>query len=326
MTHIARRLPQFDGGLFLTDGGIETTLIFLDGIELPYFAAFDLLRHDPGRLALRRYYASHAAIARDQGLGFILESPTWRASADWGDKLGYSNAQLAQANRDSIRLMWELRDEFATPRSPMVVSGCVGPRGDGYDPGQVMTPSAAAAYHAEQIAALAEGHGGRGADMITAITMTNAPEAIGIARAATTAGLPVVLSFTLETDGRLPTGQALGHAIAEVDAATGAAPAYYMINCAHPTHFADMLAAADAAGERWVKRLRGIRANASTRSHQELNEAPDLDAGDPVRLGQEYQALRRRHPQINVLGGCCGTDHRHVAEIGQACAGDARAA
>jgi len=322
MTIQTRRLPQLDGGLFLTDGGIETTLIFHDGIDLPYFAAFHLLRDDSGRRALRRYFASHAAIARDQGVGFILESPTWRASADWGDKLGYAREQLAEANRDSIRLMQELRDEFATARSPMVVSGCVGPRGDGYDPGQAMSPAAAEGYHAAQIAALAEG----GAEMITAITMTNVPEAIGVARAAAKAGLPCALSFTLETDGRLPTGQSLGHAIAEVDAATGTAPAYYMINCAHPTHFADMLAVAERNGEGWVARLRGIRANASRRSHQELNESPDLDAGNPVELGQEYRALRQRHPQINVLGGCCGTDHRHVAEIGMACSGNARAA
>jgi S-methylmethionine-dependent homocysteine/selenocysteine methylase len=320
--HHSTRLPQLEGGVFLTDGGIETTLIFLDGLELPYFAAFDLLKTESGRVALRRYFASHAAIARDHGVGFILESPTWRASADWGDKLGYSRADLADANGQSIRLMLELRDEFATSRSPMVVSGCVGPRGDGYDPGMVMTAAESQTYHTAQTAALAAG----GADMIAAITMTNIPEAIGIARAAEQAGLPCALSFTLETDGRLPTGESLGHAIREVDAATSGSPAYYMINCAHPTHFGDMLAAAEGDGEGWVKRLRGIRANASKRSHQELNEAPDLDSGDPVELGQEYRALRRRHPQINVLGGCCGTDHRHVAAIGSACCADSRAA
>jgi S-methylmethionine-dependent homocysteine/selenocysteine methylase len=322
MTHHPRRLPQLDGGLFLTDGGIETTLIFHDGIELPHFAAFVLLRDESGRAALRRYYASHAAIARDQGVGFILESPTWRASADWGARLGYSATELAVANRQSIDLMRELREEFATAQTPIVVSGCLGPRGDGYDPGQAMSATAAAAYHGVQIATLADA----GAEMIAALTMTNAPEAIGIARAAEQAGLPAAISFTLETDGRLPTGQNLGHAIAEIDAATGNAPAYCMINCAHPTHFAAMLSAAELAGERWVTRLRGLRANASKRSHQELNEAPGLDAGDPVELGLEYRALRRRHPQITVLGGCCGTDHRHVAQIAQACGGDAAAA
>lgn len=322
MTPASDRLPQLNGGLFLTDGGIETTLIFLEGIELPHFAAFDLLREESGRLALRRYFASHAAIARDRGLGFILESPTWRASADWGDRLGYSTEQLAEVNRAAIRLMLELRDEFATAEAPVVVSGCVGPRGDGYVPGDLMSPPAAEAYHTAQIAALV----GAGAQMITATTMTNAPEAIGVARGATKSGVPSAISFTVETDGRLPTGQALGDAIAEVDTATSHAPAYYMINCAHPTHFSGVLAAAERVGERWVKRLRGVRANSSKCSHQELHDAPELDIGDPVQLGREYIELRRRHPQITVLGGCCGTDHRHIAEIARACAGDARAA
>ncbi|HNB28149.1 MAG TPA: homocysteine S-methyltransferase family protein [Alphaproteobacteria bacterium] len=312
-----RPLPQLEGGLFLTDGGIETTLIFHDGIELPHFAAFVLLRAARGRAALRRYYTTHAGIARAQRLGFILESPTWRASADWGARLGYSAAELAEANRQSIAMMRDLRDELAAPDTPMVVSGCIGPRGDGYDPGQAMAPRIAEAYHAAQIDVLAQA----GADMVAALTMTNAAEAIGIARAAARAGVPAALSFTLGTDGRLPTGQSLGHAIAEVDAATGASPAYYMINCVHPTHFAAMLAAAERSGEPWVKRLRGLRANASKLSHQELNASPNLDAGDPRELAADYAALRRRHPQITILGGCCGTDHRHVAEIGHACRG-----
>jgi S-methylmethionine-dependent homocysteine/selenocysteine methylase len=193
----------------------------------------------------------------------------------------------------------------------MVVSGCVGPRGDGYDPGAVMRADEAQAYHAEQIGVLARS----GADMVTAITMTNANEAVGLTRAAQAAGMPVAISFTLETDGRLPTGQALREAIEEVDAATKAGPAYYMINCAHPTHFDTTL----ESEQPWVKRIRGIRANASRRSHAELNEAPDLDAGDPAELGGQYRALRVRHPQINVLGGCCGTDRRHIAAICGAC-------
>jgi S-methylmethionine-dependent homocysteine/selenocysteine methylase len=160
-----------------------------------------------------------------------------------------------------------------------------------------------------QIGALA----GAGADMVAAITMTNTNEAVGLTRAAVAAGMPVAISFTLETDGRLPTGQSLAEAIAEVDEATGGAPAYYMINCAHPTHFD----AALAGGGAWLGRIRG--ANASRRSHVELNEAPDLDAGDPVELGGEYRALVRRLPHINVLGGCCGTDHRHIEQICAAC-------
>jgi S-methylmethionine-dependent homocysteine/selenocysteine methylase len=305
-----RELPQRTGTLFLTDGGLETTLIFHDGIDLPCFAAFPLLREPEGREALVRYYERYIAIAKADGLGFILESPTWRASADWGGKLGYSSGDIVALNKESIELMHDLRARHETASSPMVVSGCVGPRGDGYDPGQVMTPGAAEAYHGPQIAAFAEA----GADMATAITMTNANEAVGITRAALAAGMPVAISFTLETDGRLPTGQTLADAIGEVDAATSNGPAYYMINCAHPAHFQDTLGSGA-----WTRRIGGVRANASRRSHQELNDAPDLDAGDPLELGGQYRELVRRHPQINVLGGCCGTDHRHVECIALAC-------
>jgi S-methylmethionine-dependent homocysteine/selenocysteine methylase len=311
MTKYRSHLPQLGGGLFLSDGGIETTLIFHERLELPYFAAFHLLRDASGRTALRKYYARYAEIARRDGVGFILESPTWRASADWGEKLGYSDEALAKANHDAIALMQELRQEFETKRTPMVISGCVGPRGDGYDPGQVMGPDEAETYHAKQIRIFSEA----GADMVTAITMTNANEAVGVTRAAQKAGVPVAISFTLETDGRLPTGQSLKEAIEEVDQATGNGPAYYMINCAHPTHFAETL----SGGGAWIERVRGVRANASKRSHQELNEAPDLDDGDPVELGQQYRDLLERNPQINVLGGCCGTDHRHVEQISMAC-------
>lgn len=311
MAKYRRALPQLSGGLFLTDGGIETTLVFLEGLELPSFAAFVLLEDEKGEGALRRYYARHAEIAKVNGTGFILESPTWRSSADWGAKLGYSADRLAAINRKAVALMAELRTQLETPRSPMVVSGCIGPRGDGYVPGTLMDVGEATDFHAAQVRSFADGE----AEMVTAITMNYAEEGIGVAAAAKEAGIPSVISFTVETDGRLPSGQPLGEAIAAVDAATGRAPAYYMINCAHPTHFADVL----AKGESWVERLRGIRANASTRSHAELDAATDLDDGDPVELGRQYAALRARFGWLNVLGGCCGTDHRHVEQICRSC-------
>ena len=305
------RLPQLTGGLFLTDGGIETTMIFKEGFELPYFAAFTLLQDARGTEALRRYFVRHATIARDRGVGFILESATWRASADWGAKLGYTPATLAAANRQAIDLLHDVREDLETPESPMVISGCVGPRGDGYRVDAAMTAAAAAAYHAAQIAVFAE----RGADLATAITMTYSDEAIGVTRAAAVAGLPVAIAFTVETDGRLPSGESLARAIQRVDDVTGGTPVYYMINCAHPSHFDKEL----ASGAAWVGRIRGVRANASTRSHAELDEAPDLDAGDPVDLGARYRDIRARCPQINVLGGCCGTDERHIEQIGDQC-------
>ena len=310
MAKYRHHLPQLNGDLFLTDGGIETTLIFHAGLDLPFFAAFHLLKDEQGAAALRQYFASHAAIARQYGVGFILESATWRASSDWGNKLGYSRQALDEVNRKAIAFLHELRLELETDRVPMVISGCVGPRGDGYDPGVIMSPEEAEAYHAAQIGTFAATE----ADLVTAITMTNTNEAIGVTRAARTSGMPVVISFTVETAGKLPTGQPLPEAIQEVDAATGRAPAYYMINCAHPSHFEAVL-----DGQAWMERLRGIRANASKRSHAELDAAPDLDDGDPVELGKQYSDLRTRFSQINVLGGCCGTDHRHIEHIGAAC-------
>jgi S-methylmethionine-dependent homocysteine/selenocysteine methylase len=304
-------LPLMSGKLFLTDGGIETTLIFNEGFDLPHFAAFDLLKTFKGVQALRAYYMRHASIARANGAGFILESPTWRASADWGRKLGYSDDELADVNRKAIQLMTIVRDDLETNASSMVISGCVGPRGDGYVPGRTMSAAEAEAYHAAQIDTFERTE----ADMVCAITMNYAEEAIGIARAAARAGMPVAIAFTVETDGRLPTGQSLGDAITAVDEASAAAPLYYMINCAHPSHFAHLL----VSGETWVGRLRGIRANASKRSHAELDEAQDVDAGDPVELGRSYAAMRRRLPHLTVVGGCCGTDHRHIERICIAC-------
>ncbi len=305
------RLPQIDGGLFLTDGGIETDLISNDGLELPHFAAFHLLRDEKGTEALRAYFKRYASIAHGSDTGFILESPTWRASADWGDKLGYSSGALAAANVKAIDLMRELREQFSKAGPAVVISGCVGPRGDGYIPDPVPGKDEAQAYHAAQIGIFAKTE----ADMVTAITMTNANEAVGVTRAAKAVDMPVAIAFTVETDGRLPTGQLLKEAIEEVDDETGRAPAYYMINCAHTTHFNGTL----AGKAQWIDRIRGIRANASRRSHAELNEAPDLGAGDPAELGGQYADLRRRHAGINVLGGCCGTDHRHIQQIASAC-------
>lgn len=311
MSKYRNRLPQLQGGVFLTDGGLETTLIFHNKIELPHFAAFDLLRDAGGRKALRQYYLPYIESARRNGCGFILDSVTWRSNPDWGTQLGYSKEALAAVNRDAIDLLLELRTEHETGDLPMVVSGAIGPRGDDYDPGQVMSVAVAEDYHSEQISVFADTK----ADMIGAFTMTNINEAIGIARAARRHGIPAMISFTLETDGRLPTGQKLKDAIEAVDEATENGPAYYMINCAHPTHFESALTGEDS----WLSRLRGIRANASKRSHAKLNEAPDLDAGNPEELGVQYRQLRRRFPQLTVLGGCCGTDHRHIGAIGSVC-------
>jgi len=304
-------LPQLEGGLYLTDGGIETTLIFDEGLELPDFAAFHLLKTAEGTSALHKYFRTYADLATRVGAGLILESATWRASQDWGARLGYTASQLSNVNRAAIVMLEEIRGGPPAGRKPWVISGCLGPRGDGYVPGQAMFESEAESYHRVQVETFA----GSAADMVCAITMTYSAEAIGIARAAQRMAMPVAISFTVETDGNLPTGQSLASAIQQVDDATSGYPSYYMINCAHPTHFEHRL----ADGGAWLDRIHGLRANASRRSHAELNEALEIDAGDPVELGQQYARLKQRLPGLNVLGGCCGTDHRHVEQMARAC-------
>ena len=310
-------LPHHTDRPFVTDGGLETTLIFHEKIDLPCFAAFDLLKTPAGRATLREYYRTYAQLAREHAVGFVLESPTWRANPDWAKKIGYTDAALIDANRAAMELMHELRAEFETPETPVVISGCVGPRGDGYQPSARMTPGEAADYHGPQIRTYRDA----GADLITAVTMNYIEEALGVANAAAALEIPAVISFTTETDGKLPGGQTLGEAIETVDAAAAKAPAYYMINCAHPTHLRDAL----PEGAPWLQRIRGLRANASCRSHTELDESPDLDAGNPEELACQYRELRRRLPNLHIFGGCCGTDHRHVAAICRTCLNAAEA-
>ena len=301
-------LPQLDR-LFLTDGGVETDLIFNRGIDLPFFASILLLRAPEGEKALDDYIRPYLDLARRLGTGFEFVTASWRASPDWAAHFGLTQEELDDLNRKSVERARNLQAEYGDV--PSVISGCIGPRGDGYDPGKIMTAAEAQDYHRHQISTLA----GAGADLIAALTMTNIPEAVGIAQAAKAIGVPVVISFTVETDGRLPTGDSLRDAIEAVDEATGSYPAYYMINCAHPTHFMSVL----SGGEEWTTRIAGIRANASRCSHAELDAMTELDSGDPDELGRMYRTIRDDVPSIRVIGGCCGTDLRHVTAIAEAC-------
>ena len=292
----------------LTDAGLETVLIFDEGFELPCFAAFPLVDSAEGRAALRRYYAPFLELARDREVPLILSAPTWRASDDWGRQLGYESTDVEGVNRRAVELVEAIRDETLEPvdRGAVVIEGSVGPRSDAYAPTLVMDEDVAERYHSGQLRALA----GAGCAQVSAITLTYVEEAVGIARAARAADVPIVIGFTVETDGRLPSGASLEEAVLAVDAATDGAPEFFMINCAHPTHFADGLPPGDSR-----TRIRGLRANASTLSHAELDEAEELDPGDPADLAERYVALRRDLPELEVVGGCCGTDIRHVTAI-----------
>jgi S-methylmethionine-dependent homocysteine/selenocysteine methylase len=305
-------LPQTAGEVFLTDGGVETDLIFNRGIDLPEFASFVLHDDADAERVVREYFRGFLRVGETYGRGLVLETLTWRASSDWGTRLGYDATRLRDVNRRAVDFLVGLREREAG--CTVVVSGCIGPRGDAYSDLGSMDADEAEAYHRPQVEALA----GAGVDLVTALTLTNPPEAIGVVRAAQASSVPVVIAFTVETDGALPDGTALAEAVTAVDAATGSAPSYFMVNCAHPDHFGTVL----ESGEPALARIRGVRVNASRRTHAELDESEDLDAGDPEELGAQVAGLHAHLPHLNVLGGCCGTDDRHIEAIAVASRAD----
>lgn len=302
MTRAAFSLPQTKAGICLAYTGFETDLLFNHGAELPGFASYPLLETSEGRALLRQSYEAFMVVGAEAGAGVILESTTWLANRDRGAAIGYGPEALAEANRAAMAFMDALRGG----RANVVLSANVGPREDAYAPRAQMSVVEAAEYHSEQLAVLSD----TAADVVSGYTLSYANEAAGIALAAKRFGLPVVIAFTVETDGRLPTGVTLEEAVAGVDSATGGYPAYYMVNCAHPDHLDGALNWASCQS-----RLRGVVANASRCSHAELDEAEELDCGNPVEFGLQMAALRRKHPQLAVLGGCCGTDMRHLRQI-----------
>lgn len=306
MTSYRDALPQLSTQIFLADAGIETDLMFNHGVAIPHFAAHLLLADVRARKALEDYFHGFLKLTRDVGTGFILDSQTWKAHPFWADDLVASETELRDANRQSIAFIAGLRDQFSSTCRAIVLNGIFGPRGDAYASGGKIAAADAEAYHSTQIGWLAETE----VDMVTATPFTQANEAVGAVRAAQKAGLPVVVSFTVETHGRLPDGQSLGEAITAVDKATQSAAAYFMVSCAHPDHFFHVLE--DSA---WARRIYGIRCNASRKSHAELDQSDHLDDGDPIELASQYRNLTKTTPWLNVFGGRCGSDWRHVTQI-----------
>lgn len=298
--------PLLNGEQFITDGGLETTLIFKQEINLPHFAAFDLYNREGGSEILKAYYEDYIQIAHKYNRAFILESATWRCNPNWGYKLGYDPESLSLINKQAIEQLKELRLEHQNGR-PFVVSGCIGPAGDGYAPGEMMSTKEAELYHLPQVRDFKIS----GADMVSALTMNYSGEATGIVLAARDTAMPVSISFTVETDGLLPSGEFLQEVIEKIDAESNHYPAYYMINCAHPDHFRSLF----SKKEKWQLRIRGIRANASDKSHEELDNSDTLDTGDLCQLVSGIQELRSLLPGLNILGGCCGTDPTHIEAL-----------
>jgi homocysteine S-methyltransferase len=305
----ATRTPWPERGPVVTDGGLETWLLFERSVDLPEFAAYPLAGTDDGRRLLDEYYGYYSAIANAAGAHLVLETPTWRANPDWAARLGHDRTSLGARIDDCVDVVRQVGAHARADRA-FLVSGCVGPRGDGYVLGDLMDPDDAAEYHAFQVDRMLDA----GVDVITAMTLGYVEEAVGVVRAAAARRAPVVIAFTVETDATLPSGMALADAIEATDAATDCYATHYMVNCAHPTHFLPVLDPDRPA----FGRIAGVRANASTMSHAELDEMTELDAGDPAELADRYLELRAALPRLRVLGGCCGTDHRHVGAIVEA--------
>lgn len=303
------RLPHESGRLFLTDGGTETWLIYKRGLDVPNFSSFHLLKDRAATEAIRSYYRAFAAIAVDHGTAFIFDSLTYRASRDWGALFGYAPEALEDANHAALALYREVASEVGLVGDDVVISGCVGPKDDAYEGGDVLSAEAAEAYHYAQIETFRKAD----ADVVTALSLASSQEAIGIVRAGRAVGVPVAISFAVEKDHRLRSGETLHHAIEAVDRATERAVAYYLINCAHPLDFGPAL-----AHEPWVERVHGVRANASVHDHAALSRLDHLDEGDADELAGQYADLKARFPHMNVFGGCCGTDDHHVRKIGEA--------
>ncbi len=299
-------LPQLDGRLMTTGGGFETWLQYVDGFKLRHFCGFELLDDARGAACLERYQRKLVEAAVAQGFGVINEGLHYRASRDWGTLIGYSREALEEINIRGIEFYRAIAREYHSAETPMIVGGAIGPRGDAYQTGAIIDAASAEDYHAEQIQTLKKA----GADMITAMTFSSVEEAIGISRAAASVDIPIVVSFFVKGGGLLSGGETLEQAIEKVDAATGTAPAYYMINCTHPTEFEPALTAGS-----WMKRLGGFMPNAVAMETLELCKLGHLEDGDPEELGGQMGELARRFPHINVWGGCCGTDGRHIGRI-----------
>jgi homocysteine S-methyltransferase len=297
---------KLTGKLMTTAGGFETWMQYVDGFELRHFCGFELLNDARGVSCLKDYHRKVVEAALENGFGVINEGLHYRASRDWGELTGYSKQALEEINIRGIEFYRDFVREYASPETPMLVGGAIGPRGDAYNVGR--TPDAAEAedYHSEQILSFRKA----GADHVTAMTFSSVEEAIGLARAAKAAQMPVVVSFIAANGGRLHGGETLEEAIRRVDAATGNAPDYYMINCTHPTEFEPGLTPGD-----WIARLGGFMPNAVAMETLDLCTLGHLEDGDPAELGAQMADLARRFPHISVWGGCCGTDGRHIGQI-----------
>lgn len=301
--------PRLEGKFYLTEGGTETEVLYKWGFELPEFAMFPLLDDPKADDVIRNMFRRYLDVAAEQNTGVLLNGHDYRASPDWGAKLGYSDEGLREMQRRTIQFLDEMRAEYADRVSDVYIAACIGPRGDAYGTGGEITADEAEDYHSVQMQNL----DGTAADMAVAATFNNVPEAIGVIRAASGVGMPIGVSLTLTPEGRLRSGPTLREAIETVDEATASAAAWFGTNCAHPIEFEDALTDEGP----WLDRLRYIRPNAAKMDKIALCSLGHLEDGDPVELGEQMGEIARRLPRADIIGGCCGTDERHLSEIAQ---------
>jgi homocysteine S-methyltransferase len=298
---------QRDGIFYLTEGGQETEIMYRHGHALPEFAMYPLLDDRAAMDDLKAMYSRVLDVAAEQGFAAMISGLDYRGSPDWGERLGYSRARLAEALERSIAFLREVADPYEDQIGEILIGGMLGPRGDAYSLNRTITAEEAEDYHGFQLEVLKR----TGVDFVSAVTFNNVAEAVGVARAAARIRVPLNIAFTLDSDHRLKSGPSLKEAVEAVDAQAGdARPDFYGINCSHPLEFEPALEAGD-----WISRLRSLRPNASAKDKIDLCQIGHLEDGDPVDLGKRMGVLARRYPHIDIFGGCCGTWAPHLDEI-----------
>ena len=299
-------LPRVDGTYYLTEGGIETEIMYKYGFELPHFAMFPLLDNPEALTAMKGIWQRSLRAAADNGFNAIMNGVDYRASPDWGALLGYTPDGLASMQMRAIDFLRDVARDFEQDIDTIIISGTIGPRGDAYSRNETITADVAEEYHSVQLATLKKA----GVDMAWAMTFNNIPEAVGTIRAAENTGIPIAMGLSLDSSSRLNSGPSMAEAVPEIDAQTNSAAAFFGLNCSHPLEFEPAL-----DGGEWMKRLRSIRPNASPMDKIALCKIGHLEDGDPDELAQQMLDVARRMPHMDIFGGCCGTDERHLSKI-----------
>ena len=298
---------QVSGLIYLTEGGQETEVMYRHGFDLPEFAMFPLLDQPDAVEVVRAMYSAVLDTAERHGCAVLLGGLDYRASPDWAGLIGYDPTALAAMQTRAIEFLREVSDPYRDRLPDVRIAGIVGPRGDAYQVNPTITADESEEYHSVQLATLAAS----GVDLVEAMTFNNVDEAVGLARAASSAGLPLSVSFVLDSDHNLNGGPSLKEAIESVDAAAGSdRPAFYGINCSHPFEFMPAI----ESGE-WFKRIRCLRPNAAAADKISLCTLGHLEEGDPVELGSLMGQLAADYPHIDIWGGCCGTWDKHLDHI-----------